>query len=114
MSLLTAQSPDATRTCTRCGTSAKVKDFPHCIARGKMTVRSWCSVCLKRYYSEHSKQARIRSQKEYRVARRGDNWLVMGRKHVYWRVLATCATEQEAERLMREWSSHKSGCTSTA
>lgn len=46
------------KTCRRCKRDLARRDFPTALAHGRMTVRSWCSECLKSYYRTYGQAQR--------------------------------------------------------
>jgi hypothetical protein len=41
--------------CSRCRKTKKARAFPVTKCRGRLTVRSWCDDCMKRYYRDYVK-----------------------------------------------------------
>lgn len=57
------------RMCTQCRRIFLTADFPITTMRGRLTVRSWCRECLRRYYREHSA---VKRAKDKRAAVQGE------------------------------------------
>ncbi len=70
------------RTCTRCPFAGLNRDFPLVMARGELTVRSWCHACANKYRAERHRAVKAEKAQHERDAGRLDAMQSLERKRV--------------------------------